>query len=125
MSFWNVIWFIIVSFALIAYLMVVFRIIVDLFHDKSQTGWGRVLWLVFLIFVPPVGGIAYLIVHGTDMTERSMMAADAAQDARDAYIREAAATSSPTEQIATAKALLDAGTITQDEYEALKAKAGG
>jgi type VI protein secretion system component VasK len=123
-SFWDVIWFIIVSFAFIAYLMLLFWIIADLFRNKEQSGWVKAIWIIFLIFIPLLTALVYLIVHGQGMTERSAADAVAAREAQDSYIREVAG-KSPAEQIADAKELRDAGTITEEEFQALKAKALG
>jgi predicted PurR-regulated permease PerM len=123
MSFWDVIWFIIVSFAFIAYLMVMFNIIIDLFRDKSVSGGMKALWIVCLIFFPLITALIYLIVRGGGMAERSVAEARQMQADTDDYIRSVAGGASPADQIAKAKALLDSGAITQQEFEALKAKA--
>lgn len=122
MDFWDIIWFIIVSFAFIAYLMVLFSIIGDLFRNHQQSGWIKAIWIVFLIFVPFLTALIYLIVNGKGMAERSAREYAQVKQAQDSYIREVAG-KSPAEHIADAKALLDAGTITEAEYQALKAKA--
>ena len=123
MSFWDVIWFIIISFAFIAYLMVMFNIIIDLFRDRSVSGGMKAVWIVCLIFFPLITALVYLIARGQGMAERNIASAQAAQADADAYIRSVAAAGSPSEEIAKAKALLDSGAITQEEYDALKAKA--
>jgi len=122
MSFWDVIWFIIVSFAFIAYLMVLFNILIDLFRDKGLSGWAKAIWIVFLIFLPLLTSLVYLIARGGGMAERSASAYQSAKAAQDDYIRSVAG-ASPTDQIAQAKSLLDSGAITQQEFDALKAKA--
>jgi len=122
MSFWDVIWFIIVSFAFIAYLMVMFSIITDLFRDQGTSGGVKALWFICLIFFPFVTGVVYLIARGGDMAQRQAAAASRIREAQDDYVRSVAA-SSPADQIAQAKALLDAGTISQEEFDGLKAKA--
>ncbi|MGX7729317.1 PLDc N-terminal domain-containing protein [Rhodococcus sp. 2H158] len=122
MDFWDIIWFIIVSFAFIAYLMVLFSIIGDLFRNHQQSGWIKAIWIVFLIFLPFLTALIYLIVNGKGMAERSAREYAQVKQAQDSYIREVAG-KSPAEHIADAKALLDAGTITETEYQALKAKA--
>ncbi|RVW00945.1 SHOCT domain-containing protein [Rhodococcus spongiicola] len=124
-SFWDFLWVILVSFAFIAYLILLFSIITDLFRDHKTSGWVKAIWVVFLIILPFITALIYLIVKGDDMTKRSIRAAREVQDAQDAYIRQVASGKSGAEQIADAKALLDAGTITQDEFAALKAKALG
>jgi len=123
MSFWDIVWFIIISFAFVAYLMILFNIIADLFRDKSESGGMKALWMVCLIFLPFLTAIIYLIVRGPGMAERQGQAFNQARQAQDEYIKSVAGSSSPADQIAQAKALLDSGSITQDEYAAIKAKA--
>ena len=115
-SFWFFIW--------IAALVVWFRCLFDLFGDRSLSGWAKAGWAILLIFVPWVGALIYLIVRGRSMTERQVKAVAQRQAEQDKYIQQVAGSSqAPADQIASAKALLDSGTITQAEYESLKAKA--
>ena len=124
MSFWDIIWFIIVSFAYIAYLLVLFNIIGDLFRDQDTSGVMKAVWLVLLLFFPFLTALVYLIVRGKGMAQRHMLRAQRAQESTDRYIQSVAGGSSnPTEQIASAKALLDNGSINQAEFDQLKAKA--
>lgn len=123
MSFWDVVWFIFISFAFVAYLMVLFSILSDLFRDRDTSGWVKAVWVVCLIFFPFITALVYLIARGKGMTERSMRSAEQAKAQQDAYIRDVAAKATPADQIAQARAMLDAGTITQTEYERLKEKA--
>ena len=123
MSFWNIIWFIFVSFAFIAYLMFMFQIIGDLFRDHTVSGWVKALWMICLIFFPFLTAIIYLVVRGKGMYERQSAAINAARTSQEDYIRNVAAPASPGDQIAQAKALLDSGAISQAEFDALKAKA--
>jgi hypothetical protein len=115
-SFWFFIW--------IAALMVWFRCLFDLFSDSSLSGWAKAGWALLLIFVPWLGALIYLIARGRSMTERQRAALEQRQAEQDRYIQQVAgASQGPTEQIASAKALLDSGALTQAEYESLKAKA--
>jgi Short C-terminal domain/Phospholipase_D-nuclease N-terminal len=115
-SFWFFIW--------IAALMVWFRCLFDLFGDSTLSGWGKAGWALLLIFVPWLGALIYLIARGRSMTERQMSRAADMQAAQADYIKQVAgAPTSPADQIASAKALLDSGAIDQSEYDALKAKA--
>ncbi|MFW0783131.1 SHOCT domain-containing protein [Gordonia sp. CPCC 206044] len=120
-SFWDFIWYTIVIFAFVAYLIVLWHIIIDLFRDKSS-GWIKAVWIVFLVLIPYLTAIVYLLVKGRGMAERQNEAVQEAKTATDNYIQSVAG-KSPAEQIADAKSLLDAGTITQQEFDALKAKA--
>lgn len=124
MSFWDILWFIIISFAFIAYLMVMFNIVIDLFRDRDLSGWWKAVWILFLIIAPFLAAIIYLIARGGGMASRQMAAVSSAQAAQEAYIKDVAAQSAaPADQIAQAKSLLDSGAITQSEFDALKAKA--
>ncbi|MCU1479135.1 MAG: hypothetical protein JWQ64_3828 [Subtercola sp.] len=126
MDFWNNIWNVIGvffwSFAFIAYLFALFAIIGDLFRDHKLNGWFKAIWVLFLIFVPFLTALVYLIARGRGMAERSQKAANQAETATNDYIRSVAGTT-PTDEIHKAKALLDSGAISQAEYDALKAKA--
>ena len=124
MSFWDIIWFIIVTFAFVAYLMVLFSILTDLFRDKETGGFAKAVWVIALIFLPFLTALIYLIVRGPGMAERNVKAASEMQAAQDAYIRDVAG-STPADQIHKAKELLDSGAISQAEFDAIKAKALG
>jgi len=121
-SFWNIMWIFFWSFAFIAYLMALFAVIGDLFRDHKLNGWAKALWIIFLIFVPFLTVLIYVIARGPGMNERAAQRAQEAQAATTSYIRDVASSSS-ADEIAKAKALLDNGTITPDEYAALKARA--
>ena len=123
MSFWDIVWFILISFAFVAYLMVMFSIITDLFRDPEASGIVKAVWIIALIVAPFVTAIVYLIVRGKGMGERQLREAEQVRKQQDTYIRQVASSSSPAEQIAQAKAMLDAQTITPAEYERLKEKA--
>ncbi|MFD4293783.1 SHOCT domain-containing protein [Rhodococcus sp. NPDC058505] len=123
-SFWDFLWLILITFAFVAYLMLLFSIIGDLFRDHKLSGWWKAVWVFFLIFLPFITALIYLIARGDGMTKRSLAAAQQMKSEQDAYIRDVAG-KSPAEQIADAKALHDAGTITDAEFATLKAKALG
>jgi ABC-type multidrug transport system fused ATPase/permease subunit len=123
-NFWNFVWIFFWSFAFIAYLFALFAIIGDLFRDHTLNGWLKAVWIFFLIFVPFLTALVYLIARGNGMAERSQKEARQYRAATDEYIRQTAGTSaSPADEIAKAKALLDAGTISQGEYDLLKSRA--
>jgi hypothetical protein len=128
MSFWNslgdILWWTLWFFAFFAYLWAVIAIITDLFRDHKLSGWWKAVWIIFLIFVPFLTALVYLIARGNGMAERAQKEARQVQAATDEYIRSTAGTAaSPSDEIAKAKALFDAGSITQAEYDQLKAKA--
>jgi hypothetical protein len=124
MSFWDVFWLIVITFAFVAFLMVMFMIFSDLFRDRETSGWAKAIWVIALICVPLLSSLIYLIVRGPSMTDRQMRNAAEMKQMQDAYIKDVAGTSpSPADQIAQAKAMLDAGVISQPEYDRLKEKA--
>ncbi len=115
-SFWFFIW--------VAAIMVWFRCLWDLFGDSSLSGWGKAGWAILLVFVPWLGALIYLIARGKSMTERQLAAAAEMQAQQKEYIQQVAGSSQgPAQEISKAKALLDSGTITQEEFDALKTKA--
>ena len=110
-SFWFFIW--------IAALMVWFRCLFDLFADHTLSGWGKAGWALLLIFVPWLGALIYLIARGRSMAERQQSRVTEMKTAQDDYIKQvASAPQSPADQIASAKSLLDSGTIDQKDYDA-------
>ena len=121
-NFWDVVWLMISTFFFVAYLIIMFQIVVDLFRDHELGGFAKVLWVIGLIFIPVLTAIIYIIARGKGMAARQSASMQRAKADTDAYIRSVAG-KSPAEHISEAKVLLDAGTITQDEYAKLKAKA--
>lgn len=123
-SFWDVLVWSFWIFIWVAAIMVWFRCVWDLFGDSSLSGWGKAGWAALLIFVPWFGALIYLIVRGKSMGERQMAAAADMQASQESYIRDVAASAtSPADQIAQAKQLLDSGALTQQEFDAVKTKA--
>ena len=124
MNFWDFFWLLIWTYVFVAYLVILFRIIGDVFRSPDLGGFAKALWVIGLIFVPFLTALVYLIARGNGMAERSQKEAKQYQAATDAYIRQTVGSAtSPSDEIAKAKALLDAGTIDQGEFEKLKAKA--
>ncbi len=122
MFFWDFFWFLLTIFYFAAYVMVVVLLVVDLFRDEKLSGWWKAVWILFLIFVPFLTALVYLIARGKGMAARANAGRQRIQE-DDAY--RPAASSTPAEDIARAKELLDAGHISQGEFEALKSKALG
>jgi Phospholipase_D-nuclease N-terminal len=122
-STWDFLWHFLIIFAWIAYLLVLFQILTDLlWRDHKTSGLVKAIWVIFLLVLPWFTALVYLVVRGKDMTERAREASAAAKQQADDYIREAAGRS-PAQEIADAKTLLEAGTISQAEFDGLKAKA--
>lgn len=122
MSFLETFWSIAIFFLYLSYLIVLFQIVADLFRDRELSGWLKALWFLLLVFVPVLTALVYLITRGKGMAIRQEVRAQQAVAGAETYIREVAGVS-PAQQISDAKALLDAGTITEAEFGALKAKA--
>ncbi|GIM89586.1 SHOCT domain-containing protein [Paractinoplanes toevensis] len=114
-------------FIFCAWFMCLFWIFGDLFRSRDIGGWGKTLWTIFLVFLPLLGMLIYLIARGSGMNERAAASAAGMQKRQEAYIRSVAAPSNgrrtPTEEIASAKTLLDSGAINAAEFERLKADA--
>lgn len=126
MEFWSSMWNILVvvfgAFIFVASILAMLAVITDLFRDKTLSGWWKALWILFLVLVPLLTVLVYLIARGKGMAQRSTQEGEAAKKATDDYIRTVAA-STPTSAIAQAKSLLDSGAITADEFEQLKQRA--
>lgn len=120
-TFWHWFWLVIEIFLLFAYLIVLFQIVGDLFRDRTTGGLAKALWVLFLIALPLLGALTYLLVRGKGMTTRSIGAANDAVAAQESYIRSVAG-SSPASEIAKAHELLASGAITDAEFADLKAR---
>ncbi len=114
-------------FIFFAWLMCLFWIFGDLFRSRDLGGWAKFFWVLFIIILPFLGMLVYLIARGGGMQQRSMEQAAELQKQQDAYIKSVAGQGggSAADQIASAKQLLDNGTITQAEFDQIKAKALG
>ena len=123
MGFWDFLWLLFWTYIFVAYLMLLFHIIGDVFRDHDLGGFAKALWMIVLIVVPFLGALIYLIARGRGMAERQAGAVRQAQAETEQYIQSVASAPNSADQIASAKALLDDGTITQDEFEQLKVKA--
>jgi len=121
-SIWDFFWFLIWMYAFIAFLTLLFSVVADLFRDRALSGWFKAIWLIFLVFVPFISVLVYLIARGDGMAARGQRLASERQDAQAAYIRSLSGTSL-SDEIAKARALLDAGTISAEEYALIKERA--
>ncbi|HEX9088946.1 MAG TPA: SHOCT domain-containing protein [Arthrobacter sp.] len=120
-NFWDIFWWFFVVYAFFAFLYALWLVIDDLFRDHKLSGWWKAVWIVFLAFLPFLTLLVYMIARGNGMAERARERARQNKEATDTYIREVA-TASPTEEISKAKALLDAGTISTDEFDRIKTR---
>jgi hypothetical protein len=121
-NFWDLIGLMFSAFIFVAYLTVMFQVVADLFRDSELGGGSKVVWIIGLIVVPFVTALIYVIARGPGMARRQQAAFQRSQSEAESYIRQVAG-KSPADQIADAKRLLDAGTISADEFARLKAKA--
>ena len=119
--FLEVLWTMIVFFAWVIWLWTAITVLGDVFRRHDIGGWQKAAWVVFVIVVPFLGVLVYLIAQHEGMRERGMRQAEAQKAAFDDYVREAAGGSAA--EIAKAKELLDSGAINQAEFEAIKARA--
>ena len=119
--FLDVFWTILVFFAWLAWIWIAVMCFIDIFRRHDIGGWHKAAWVVFIIVVPFLGVLVYLIAQHDGLRERSVKQAQDQQAAMDQYVRETAGGSAT--EIAKAKELLDAGTISQAEFDAIKAKA--
>ena len=111
-------------FLFFAWFMCLFWVLSDIFRSKDLSGVAKTIWVIVVIIIPWLGILIYLIVRGNGMHERAVEQAQAMQKAQTEYIQSVAGTSgTPTEQISSAKSLLDSGAISQAEFDQLKAKA--
>jgi hypothetical protein len=121
--FLDVLWSMIIFFAWVAWLIILFRVIADIFRRHDTSGWGKAAWLIFVIVLPFLGVLIYLIANGDEMGKRDMEQARAAQADMDDYVKSVAGSGGAAAEIDKAKQLLDSGAITQAEFDAIKAKA--
>ena len=117
--FLSVMWTLLVIFAWMIWFYMLIVIFADLFR-RDVSGWAKAAWVVFMIVLPFVGVLIYLITQGKGMAQRDLQRAQASKAELDEYVRSVSATSSPASQIETAKQLLDSGSITPNEFEEIK-----
>jgi hypothetical protein len=122
--FLDILWSMIIFFAWVAWIWILIVIIGDLFRRHDTSGFAKALWVIFLIVLPFLGVLVYLIVNSSGMAERSAERAREGQEQMAAYVRSVSGSSGgAASEIEKAKQLLDSGAITQEEYDGLKAKA--
>jgi hypothetical protein len=121
--FLNILWSMIIFFVWVTWIWMMILILSDVFRRRDLSGWGKAGWTFFLIVLPFLGALVYLITQSDKMAERRAQDAQGARAEMDDYVRSVAGSGGPAAEIDKAKALLDSGAITQAEYEAIKAKA--
>jgi hypothetical protein len=121
--FLEVFWTMIVFFLWVAWFVLLFRVVADIFRRRDIGGGKKTIWLIFVLFLPFIGVFAYLIAHADDMAARNVRETQAAHAQFDDYVKTVASSGGAASEIESAKKLLDSGAISQAEFEAIKAKA--
>lgn len=121
--FLNILWDILIVFAWVIFIWIAITVLIDVFRRRDISGWVKAAWVVFVVILPWIGVLTYLIVNHNGMAERRTNEARAAQAQFDDYVRQTAGGGGPASEIEKAKQLLDRGAITQQEFDAIKAKA--
>jgi Phospholipase_D-nuclease N-terminal/Short C-terminal domain len=121
--FLGIFWSMLIFFAWVIFVWIAITVLIDVFRRDDLSGWAKAAWVVLVIIAPFVGVLIYLIVSHTGMAERRFQHDQAAQSQFDDYVRSTAGTGGAAGEIEKAKQLLDSGTITQAEFDSIKAKA--
>ena len=120
--FLDVLWTMFIFFLFIIWIWILITVFVDIFRRKDTSGFSKVLWIIFVILVPFLGVFIYLLVNHDGMADRNIAQAQAQRSQMDQYVRDTAGGGAAAE-IEKAKGLLDSGAISQQEFDAIKAKA--
>jgi len=121
--FLDIFWTMIIFFSWVIWIWMVITVLADVFRRHDISGWAKAAWVVFIIVLPFLGVLIYLISNSKHMAERNQQESQAARAEFDDYVKTVAAPGGPATEIDKAKQLLDSGAITQAEFDAIKAKA--
>ena len=122
--FLDILWTTLIVFAWVIFIWIAITVLIDVFRRHDTSGWAKAFWVIFIVLLPWIGVLVYLIVNHDGMNERRMKESQAAQSQFDDYVRKTAGTGGgAASEISQAKELLDNGTITQAEFDAIKARA--
>ncbi len=121
--FLSVFWYMLLFFAFFIWIWLLITCFADIFRRHDASGWAKALWIIFIIIVPYLGVLVYIIAEHKGMADRNVKSMQAQQAQADEYIKSVASSADPAEQIAKGKQLLDSGAITQAEFDDLKKKA--
>jgi hypothetical protein len=121
--FLDILWTTLIFFAWVIFIWIAITVLIDVFRRHDLSGWGKAGWTIFIVILPWIGVLCYLIFNHGGMTERRVKEVQASQAQFDAYVRQTAGSGGAASEIERAKGLLDSGTITQKEFDAIKAKA--
>ena len=126
MDFWSVVGYFIWVYIIITFIGILLGLVFDVFRDATLNGWAKAAWVVFLIALPVVASVVYIVARGGSMSERQFEYARGVRvQGGSAADQVQVSPQSPSDEIVKAKALLDAGYLTRPEFETLKAKALG
>jgi Short C-terminal domain/Phospholipase_D-nuclease N-terminal len=122
--FLNILWTTLIFFAWVIFIWIAITVLIDVFRRKDLSGWAKAAWVIFVVIIPWIGVLVYLIVNHDGMAERRYHEAATQQQQFDEYVRQTAGSGGgAAAEIEKAKALLDSGAITQAEFDAIKSKA--
>jgi hypothetical protein len=121
--FLNILWSMIIFFLWVVWIWMMIAILSDVFRRQDLSGWGKAGWSIFMIVLPFLGALVYLIAHGDGMAQRNVKDAQGQRAQFDDYVKTVAGSGGPAAEIDKAKQLLDSGAINQGEYDTIKAKA--
>ncbi len=121
--FLNILWDMLIFFAWVIFIWIAITVLIDVFRRQDISGWSKAAWTVFVVIIPWIGVLVYLIANHDGMAERRIKEVQTSQAQFDEYVRKTAGSGGAANEIAQAKELLDKGTITQAEFDAIKAKA--
>jgi hypothetical protein len=121
--FLDILWTMIIFFTWVVWIWIMIVILTDVFRRRDISGWVKGAWVVFLIVLPFLGALVYLIAQHDGMSQRQADAARGQKAQMDDYVRSVAGSGGPAAEIDKAKQLLDSGAITQTEFDSIKAKA--
>ena len=119
----EVFWTMLIFFAFVVWIWILFTVFADIFRRRDIGGWGKALWIVFVVILPWLGVLVYLIAEHKGMNERAVKQQQDVQGEFDQYVKSVAGKADPTDQIAKGRELLDKGAISQAEFEEMKRKA--
>ena len=121
--FLNILWDMLIFFAWVIFIWIAITVLIDVFRRRDISGWSKAAWTVFVVIIPWIGVLVYLIANHDGMAERRIKEVQTSQAQFGEYVRKTAGSGGAANEIAQAKELLDKGTITQAEFDAIKAKA--
>jgi Short C-terminal domain/Phospholipase_D-nuclease N-terminal len=121
--FLDVLWTMFIFFLFIIWIWILITVFADIFRRKDMSGIGKAVWIIFVILLPYLGVLVYLIANHDGMADRNLQQMQKQQQATDAYIQSVAGSGGAAAEIEKAKGLLDSGAITQAEFDAIKQKA--